>query len=161
MIRKLVFPDFEVLLAVINDGAQAYKGVIPVDRWKEPYMPVEELREELESGVAFFGWEENNEFLGVMGIQPVEDITLIRHAYVRTECQRRGIGSKLLNYLMPLARTSEVLVGTWAAATWAIQFYERFGFVLVSTEEKNRLLRRYWNIPERLVETSVVLRCKK
>jgi GNAT superfamily N-acetyltransferase len=161
MIRKLTPSDLNDLLNVVNDGAQAYKGVIPVERWKEPYMPAEELREELESGVAFFGWEEDDALLGVMGIQPVEDITLIRHAYVRTEYQRRGIGSKLLNYLMPRARTAEVLVGTWAAATWAIPFYERFGFVLVSTEEKNRLLRRYWNIPDRQVETSVVLRCKK
>lgn len=161
MIRKLTPSDFNDLLTVVNDGAQAYKGVIPADRWKEPYMPADELRKEIEAGVDFFGWDENGALLGVMGIQPLDDTTLIRHAYVRTAYQRRGIGSKLIDHLMPLAPTSGILVGTWAAATWAIRFYERFGFVLVSTEEKNKLLRRYWNIPERQVETSVVLRLNR
>ena len=161
MIRKLLASDLNELLSVINDGAQAYKGVIPPDRWKEPYMSAEELKEELEAGVAFFGWEENDELLGVMGIQPVEDTTLIRHAYVRTEHQRKRIGSRLFEHLMPLAPTPEILVGTWAAATWAVRFYERFDFTLVSPEEKDTLLRRYWNIPERQVETSVVLRLSR
>lgn len=158
MIRKLVLSDFDTLLDIINDSAHAYKGVIPADRWNEPYMSAEELTEEIEAGVSFFGWEERGTLLGVMGIQPVVDTTLIRHAYVCTNHQRRGIGSRLLDYLLQLAQTSEILVGTWADATWAIQFYERFGFTLVSPVEKDRLLRKYWNIPERQVETSVVLR---
>jgi GNAT superfamily N-acetyltransferase len=159
MIRKLTPSDLNDLLNVVNDGAQAYKGVIPADRWKEPYMSADELRAELEEGVIFFGWEEDDgTVLGAMGIQHFLDTTLIRHAYVHTEYQRRGIGSKLFEHLLFLARTPEILVGTWAAATWAIRFYERFGFVLVSPTEKDRLLRRYWNIPERQVETSVVLR---
>jgi len=161
MIRKLLPSDFNALLSVINDGAQAYKGIIPADRWKEPYMSAEELKEELEAGVSFFGWEEADTLLGVMGIQPVEDTTLIRHAYVRTEYQRRGIGRRLLEHLMRHAKTSEILVGTWADAPWAIRFYENYRFTLVSPEEKDRLLRRYWNIPERQVETSVVLRFKR
>jgi len=161
MIRKLVLTDFDAILGVINDGARAYQGIIPTDRWKDPYMSADELAEELESGVTFFGWEENDILLGVMGIQPVQDTTLIRHAYVRTQYQRRGIGSKLLEHLLRLTKTSEILVGTWAAATWAIRFYEKYGFTLVSAEEKDKLLRRYWTIPERQVETSVVLKLSK
>jgi GNAT superfamily N-acetyltransferase len=161
MIRKLLPSDFDALLSVINDGAHAYKGVIPADRWKEPYMSAEELKEELEGGVSFFGWEEDGALRGVMGIQPVRDTTLIRHAYVRTEYQRRGFGRELLEYLMRLAQTAEILVGTWADATWAIRFYEHYGFTLVSPKEKDRLLQRYWDIPERQVETSVVLRLRR
>ena len=157
LIRDLLPSDFNAILGVINDAAQAYKGVIPSDRWKEPYMSAEELNEEIEAGVKFFGWVED-ELLGVMGIQPIEDTTLIRHAYVFTKCQGRGISTRLLEHLISLAKTSEILVGTWADATWAIQFYEKHGFKLVSREEKDRLLRTYWNIPERQVETSVVLR---
>ena len=161
MIRKLVLTDFDAILGVINDGARAYQGIIPTDRWKDPYMSADELAEELESGVTFFGWEENDILLGVMGIQPVQDTTLIRHAYVRTQYQRRGIGSKLLEHLLRLTKTSEILVGTWAAATWVVRFYEKYGFALVSAEEKDKLLRRYWTIPERQVETSVVLKLSK
>jgi GNAT superfamily N-acetyltransferase len=161
MIRKLLPSEIDRILGVINDGAQAYKGIIPADRWKEPYMSADELKEDLKAGLTFFGWEENDVVLGVMGIQPVEDTTLIRHAYVRTEYQRRGIGSRLLEHLLQRAKTPEILVGTWAAATWAIRFYEMYGFTLVSPEEKDRLLRRYWSIPERQVETSVVLRLNK
>jgi len=149
------------MLNVINDAAQAYKGVIPEDRWKEPYMPTEELRKEIESGVEFYGWKEDNVLVAVMGIQLVNDVTLIRHAYVLTDHQRRGIGENLLKYLLSLARTSEVLVGTWEAAYWAVRFYEKHGFRLVSKEEKDRLLRKYWNIPERQIETSVVLKLKE
>jgi GNAT superfamily N-acetyltransferase len=145
----------------VNDAAQAYKGAIPEDRWKEPYMPTEELRREIESGVEFYGWTENNALVAVMGIQPVNDVTLIRHAYVATSRQRRGIGKKLLNHLIKLAGTSEILVGTWEAAYWAISFYEKHGFKLVPKEEKNMLLKKYWNIPERQIETSVVLELKK
>jgi len=148
-------------LHVVNDAAEAYRGVIPEDRWKKPYMSAEELREEIESGVEFYGWMEDNVLVAVMGIQLVNDVTLIRHAYVLTNRQRRGIGEKLLKYLLSLARNSEVLVGTWEAAYWAIRFYEKHGFRLVTREEKDRLLREYWNIPERQIETSVVLELKK
>lgn len=158
MIRSLLPSDFDTILKVINDAAQVYKGVIPDDRWKEPYMPAEELREEIEAGVWFFGWVEGGHLLGVTGIQALKGTTLIRHAYVLPECQRRGIGTKLLEHLLGLAETSEILVGTWTDATWAIRFYEKHGFKLVSSREKDRLLRTYWNIPERQIETSVVLR---
>jgi GNAT superfamily N-acetyltransferase len=161
MIRRLPLAELDSILHVVNDAAQAYKGVIPEDRWKEPYMPTEELRNEIESGVEFYGWLENNALIGVMGIQLVNDVTLIRHAYVLTDHQRRGIGEKLLNYLLGLARTCEVLVGTWEAAYWAVRFYAKHGFKLVSKEEKERLLRKYWNIPERQIETSVVLKLQK
>jgi ribosomal protein S18 acetylase RimI-like enzyme len=158
MIRKLFPSDFDGILTVVNDAAQAFKGVIPADRWKEPYMPAEELRQEVEDGVEFCGWTEKGVLIGVMGIQQVRDVTLIRHAYVLTSYQRAGIGEKLLNCLLSLARTSDVLVGTWETAWWAIRFYEKHGFRLVSEEEKNRLLREYWGIPERQVDTSVVLK---
>jgi len=158
MIRKLASSDCNAIFRIINDAAQAYKGIIPADRWKEPYMPMDELKEEVETGVRFFGWEEDNKLVGVMGFQPIRDTTLIRHAYVLTKYQRRGIGRKLLLYLMTLATTPEILVGTWEDATWAIQFYEKYGFTLVSPKEKDRLLRTYWNIPERQIETSVVLK---
>jgi GNAT superfamily N-acetyltransferase len=161
MICKLSPSKFDSMLNVVNDSAQAYKGVIPADRWKEPYMLAEELRKEIESGVEFYGWMENDALVAVMGIQLVNDVTLIRHSYVCAGHQRRGIGEKLLEHLLSLARTSEVLVGTWKAAYWAIRFYEKHGFRLVSKEEKDRLLRKYWDIPERQVETSVVLKLKK
>jgi len=161
MIRKLSPSNFDPILKVINDAAQAYKGVIPDDLWKEPYMSSEELRHEIDSGVEFYGWFENDVLLGVMGIQFVGDVTLIRHAYVLPEHQRRGIGSKLLRHLISLAKTSEILVGTWANATWAIRFYEKHGFKLVPPEEKDKLLRTYWNIPEKQIEASVVLRLRK
>jgi GNAT superfamily N-acetyltransferase len=148
-------------LRIVNDAAQAYKEVIPRDRWKEPYMPASELKKEIEEGVEFYGWKENHQLVGVMGIQRMNDVTLIRHAYVIRNRQRRGIGEKLLKHLLALAQTSEVLVGTWEAADWAIRFYEKHGFTLVSKEEKDRLLREYWKIPERQTETSVVLRLQK
>ena len=158
MICSLLPSDFDAILKVINDAAQAYKGVIPDDRWKEPYMSAEELKEEIEAGVRFFGWVEGGHLLGVTGIQALQDTTLIRHAYVLPGYQRQGIGTKLLEYLIGLAETLEILVGTWVDATWAIRFYEKRGFKLVSSREKDRLLRTYWNIPERQIETSVVLR---
>jgi GNAT superfamily N-acetyltransferase len=158
MIRSLLPSDFDAILEVINDAAQAYKGVIPDDRWKEPYMSAEELKEEIEAGVRFYGWVEGGDLLGVAGIQALEDTTLIRHAYVLPRYQRKGIGKKLLEYLLGLTETPQVLVGTWADATWAIRFYEKHGFELVSSGEKDRLLRKYWNIPDRQIETSVVLR---
>jgi GNAT superfamily N-acetyltransferase len=161
MICKLLLSDSDSILKVVNDAAQAYKDVIPSDRWKDPYMSSEELKKELESGVEFYGWEENDTLLGVMGIQPVKDTTLIRHSYVLTKHQRKGIGEKLLNHIKNLAKTSEILVGTWQDATWAVRFYEKHGFKLVSSKEKDKLLRKHWNIPDRQIETSVVLKLKK
>jgi len=149
------------MLEVINDAAQVYKGVIPDDRWKEPYMSAKELGDEIDSGVDFFGLEEEGRIIGVMGIQELREVTLIRHTYVLTEHQRKGVGSKLLQYLIDLAEGPEILVGTWKAGSWAIQFYEAYGFTLVSSYEKDSLLREYWNIPERQIETSVVLRFKR
>jgi N-acetylglutamate synthase-like GNAT family acetyltransferase len=156
MIQKCLENDFEMILAIINDAAHAYQGVIPADRWHEPYMSKEELRREIERGVEFWKYEDQGEALGVMGLQNIQDVTLIRHAYVRTTFCRRGIGSQLLQFLRNQT-AKPLLVGTWAAATWAISFYQRHGFTLVSREEKNRLLKKYWAIPERQIETSVVL----
>ncbi|MFX0204539.1 MAG: GNAT family N-acetyltransferase [Candidatus Hodarchaeota archaeon] len=147
-----------IILRIINNAAQAYKGVIPNDRWKEPYMSEKELNEEIEAGIRFFGWKEDVNVVSVMGIQPVKNTTLIRHSYVLPKYQRRGIGGKLLTYLMELVKTKDILVGTWAAAIWAIRFYEKHGFKLVTPKEKENLLRTYWNIPERQIETSVVLK---
>ena len=161
MIRKLQPVEFNSVLHIVNDAAEAYRGVIPEDRWKEPYMSAEELREEIEGGVEFYGWMEDDVLVAVMGTQRVNGVTLIRHAYVLKSLQRRGIGEKLLKHLLSLARTTDVLVGTWEAADWAIRFYEKHCFKLVSKEEKCRLLRKYWNIPERQVETSVVLKLTK
>jgi GNAT superfamily N-acetyltransferase len=161
MMSRLHTTKFNSILHIVNDAAEAYRGVIPEDMWKEPYMSAEELREEIESGVEFYGWVEDKVLVAVMGIQLINNVTLIRHAYVLTNSQRRGIGEKLLKYLLSLARTSEVFVGTWEAAYWAIRFYEKHGFRLVTREEKDRLLRKYWNIPERQIETSVVLELKK
>jgi GNAT superfamily N-acetyltransferase len=156
IIRRCLDDDFESIYAIINDAAQAYKGVIPVDCWKEPYMSREELRHEVDHGVVFWGYEEDSKLVGVMGFQHVGDVTLIRHAYVRTARQNRGIGTRLLSHLRGLT-SQPVLVGTWANASWAIRFYEKHRFRLVSAEEKDRLLRKYWLISERQIETSVVL----
>jgi N-acetylglutamate synthase-like GNAT family acetyltransferase len=156
MIRRSKANDFELIWAIINDGARAYKGIIPEDRWTDPYMSREHLHHEIDDGVAFWVYEEAGELTAVMGIQDVDDVTLIRHAYVRTSGERRGIGAQLLAHLRKLA-TAPLLIGTWAAATWAIHFYEKHGFKLLSAAEKDRLLKKYWNIPERQAETSVVL----
>jgi GNAT superfamily N-acetyltransferase len=156
MIRPCEARDFELLYEIINDGAQAYKGIIPEDRWKEPYMSTNELQHEMDEGVVFWGYEENQILVGVMGHQPVQDVTLIRHAYVRTAGQRRGIGAQLLSHMLELT-SGPVLIGTWADAVWAIRFYEKHGFRMVRSEQKDQLLRRYWTIPERQMETSVVL----
>ena len=160
MIYRLATDDIQAILIVVNNAA-AYKGKIPDDVWKEPYMPAEELKEEIRSGVQFYGWKENNALIVVMGIQAVDDVTLIRHAYALTARQRKGLGQRLLRHLLGLAVTRQVYVGTWEAASWAIKFYEKNGFELVSTVEKDRLLRKYWKIPERQVETSVVLQLKR
>jgi GNAT superfamily N-acetyltransferase len=144
------------ILAIVNPAAEAYRGVIPADRWHEPYMPAEELDSEIQAGVAFWGYEDAGELLGIMGIQPVRDVHLIRHAYVAPAAQRRGVGGALLEHLLE-STEGPILVGTWGAATWAIDFYRRHGFEQVTPERKNELLREYWDIPERQVETSVVL----
>jgi GNAT superfamily N-acetyltransferase len=144
------------ILMIVNEAAQAYRAAIPVDRWHEPYMPSEELDQELADGVNFWGYEVDGYLVGVMGIQNVRDVDLVRHAYVLTGQQGRGVGSALIEHLQKVA-TRPMLVGTWADATWAIRFYERHGFGLVSAAQKDRLLREYWSIPERQIETSVVL----
>lgn len=148
--------DIPAMFAVINDAARAYRGHVPEDCLHEPYMSEAELRGEIAAGVRFFGWFEDGELLGVMGIQDVQDVTLIRHAYVATRARRGGIGGKLLRHLLALT-DRPVLVGTWRAATWAIDFYARHGFRLVDAAEKTALLRKYWTISERQNETSVVL----
>jgi GNAT superfamily N-acetyltransferase len=156
MIRRCDDDDFEAIFAIVNDAATAYQDVIPADRWSEPYMPREELRGEIGAGVLFWGYEEDGALAGVMGVQHVRDVTLIRHAYVRTESQRRGIGIALLASLHARA-DRPVLIGTWADARWAIRFYEKHGFRLVAPEVKDRLLREYWTVDEGQIETSVVL----
>jgi len=156
MIRQCDNSEVELIYSIINDAAEVYRGVIPGDRWKEPYMSKDELQHEIDQGVVFWGYEQDGELVGVMGIQHLQDVTLIRHAYVRAAKQNQGIGGKLLSSLRQQA-TRPLLVGTWADALWAIRFYENYGFQLVSWEEKERLLRKYWSIPERQVETSVVL----
>jgi GNAT superfamily N-acetyltransferase len=156
MIRPCTDADLAALDAIINDAAQAYRGAIPPDCWHEPYMTRSALLAEIAAGVAFSGWEESGGLVGVMGIQRVRDATLIRHAYVRSASQGRGVGSALLDSLV--ARTGgQLLVGTWAAAEWAVRFYERHGFRLVPREEKDRLLQTYWSIPARQQDASVVL----
>jgi GNAT superfamily N-acetyltransferase len=156
MIRRCDDRDLEVIWAIINDGAQAYRGIIPVDRWTEPYMSREKLRHEIAQGVVFWGYWEADMLIGVMGLQQLQDVTLVRHAYVRSGWQKRGIGRQLLSHLRELTQGS-MLVGTWADAAWAIRFYEKNGFRLVGSQEKERLLRKYWTVPERQIETSVVL----
>ena len=160
MIRRCDDRDFDLIWTIVNDGAQAYKGIIPADRWTDPYMSREQLRHEISEGVVFWGYEDAGSLLGVMGIQAVQDVTLIRHAYVRTTNQKRGIGAFLLSHLRELAGTP-VLIGTWTDAVWAIRFYERHGFQLVGPQEKDQLLKRYWTVPERQIETSVVFADQK
>jgi GNAT superfamily N-acetyltransferase len=148
--------DRATILAIINAAAEAYRGVIPADRWHEPYMSREELDREIAAGVAFWGYEENGRLIGVMGIQSVRDVDLIRHAYILPNSQRRGIGGALLEHLRQLSRR-RILVGTWEAADWAIRFYRRHGFELVAPARKTALLKAYWDIPDRQIEVSVVL----
>jgi GNAT superfamily N-acetyltransferase len=148
--------DFEEILAIINDAASAYKDVIPADRWHEPYMSGQELQSQIDDGVQFWCYRENSKIVGVMGIQDKPDVTLIRHAYVRTISRNKGIGGKLLNRLSELA-TKPILIGTWADAIWAINFYQKRAFNLLSHEDGRRLLQKYWSIPARQIDTSVVL----
>jgi GNAT superfamily N-acetyltransferase len=154
VIKKLSRRDTNNIYAVINLAAKAYRDVIPGDCYHEPYMPREELQNEM-GQMAFFGWEEASKLIGVMGFQPVEDVTLIRHAYVLPGQQRKGIGTILLNHLRQKTATRQLLVGTWKDASWAIKFYQKHGFVLMP--DKDKLLARYWDIPARQIETSVVL----
>lgn len=156
MIRPCDSKDFDSIYSIINEAARVYRGVIPEDRWKEPYMSRDELQHEIDEGVIFWGYQEGAELVGVMGIQHVQDVTLIRHAYIRPANQNQGVGGKLLSELRNQTNR-RILIGTWAAAVWAIRFYEKNGFRLVSPREKDRLLKKYWSIPERQVETSVVL----
>ena len=156
MIRACTDSDFDTIHAIINDAAEAYRGVIPADCWHEPYMSREALAGEIERGVRFWGWEQDGELIGVMGIQDVKDVTLIRHAYVLTTRRRGGIGARLLAHLRALTRRP-LLIGTWAAAGWAIRFYEKNGFLVADDRQKDDLLSRYWSIPDRQRETSVVL----
>jgi N-acetylglutamate synthase-like GNAT family acetyltransferase len=155
-IRRCREDEHRVISEIINKAAEAYRGVIPADRWHDPYMSLPELDSEISAGVAFWAYESEGEVIGVMGIQPVRDVDLIRHAYVRPGGQRRGIGAALIGHIRSLS-SRQMLVGTWAVATWAIAFYQRSGFALVTPEEKTALLKSYWTIPERQIETSVVL----
>lgn len=156
MIRLCNPMDTEAIYHIINDAASAYKGVIPADRYHEPYMTMIELQNEINDGVRFWGYEQDDQLIGIMGLQDKGDVSLIRHAYVRTNLRKSGIGTKLLSHL--LARTTNpILIGTWDAAEWAKAFYIKNGFKLVSSEDKRKLLHTYWNVPERQVETSVVL----
>jgi hypothetical protein len=154
MIRRCDDRDFELIWAIINDGAQAYKGIIPADRWTEPYMSREELQHQIADGVVFWGYEDTDTLVAVMGLQQLQDVTLIRHAMFAPAA--RSAGSERSCCLICRA-AGPVLIGTWADAAWAIRFYQRYGFQLVDTQEKDRLLRKYWTIPDRQMETSVVL----
>lgn len=156
VIRKSKAEDFEAMLAIVNDAAQAYREVIPRDRWHEPYMSADELAKQIADGVVFWVAEDQETLLGVMGIQDKGDVALLRHAYIATTLQRKGVGTRLLRHVESLS-DKPILIGTWADASWAIEFYRRNGFTLLPTTDKDRLLRTYWSIPLRQIETSVVL----
>jgi N-acetylglutamate synthase-like GNAT family acetyltransferase len=155
-IRRSNDADFSAILAIINDAAQAYRGVIPADRWHDPYMSAEALATEIDNGIVFWIAEADGRLTGVMGMQDKGDVVLVRHAYVAPGTQRAGVGTTLLRHVEAVV-DKPILIGTWAAASWAIEFYERNGFTLLMNDEKDRLLRTYWSIPERQIETSVVL----
>jgi GNAT superfamily N-acetyltransferase len=156
LIRVCTKADLVAMRRIINDSARAYLGIIPADRWKEPYMDMDELCSEIRDGVVFYGYEEGHALLGVMGLQDKGKLCLIRHAYVATSSRRKGIGARLLDHLRGLT-AKPLLMGTWEDARWAVTFYQKHGFRLLERDEKNRMLRAYWSIPERQVETSVVL----
>jgi GNAT superfamily N-acetyltransferase len=160
LIRKNVEADLAAMVAIVNDAAQAYRGVIPADRWHEPYMPMDELVEEIAAGVVFWVAEEEGRLLAVMGIQDKGAVALVRHAYTAPNLQRKGVGTRLLRHVQGLT-DKPVLIGTWAAASWAIEFYRRNGFAVVPSSHKDRLLLTYWSIPARQMETSVVLADKR
>ena len=154
MIRQCRAGDIKKIYFIINEAAKAYEGVIPADCYHQPYMGTVDLEHEMKR-MDFFGWEANGELVGVMGFEPIKDVSLIRHAYVLSPWQRQGIGSKLLNHLKAMVATPRLLVGTWADVYWAIRFYQKHGFSLLP--DKDELLRTYWDIPQRQIETSVVL----
>ncbi|HEY2064347.1 MAG TPA: GNAT family N-acetyltransferase [Gemmatimonadaceae bacterium] len=156
VIRQSLAGDFTDVLTIINDAAGAYRGAIPADRWHEPYMPADELASEIACGVVFWVAVQDGRVAGVMGMQDKGDVALVRHAYVASSTQRSGVGTRLLHHVRALTE-KPILIGTWAAASWAIEFYERNGFTVVPRDEKERLLRTYWSIPARQIETSVVL----
>ncbi len=159
-IIELHSTDKPAILSVINDAVCAHKGDIPSDEWKEPYMSAEELDKEQAAGVQFYGLRKDGELVGVAGIQPMDSVALIRHVYVRADYQRQGVGGALLQHLLTLTHASEVLVGTYKDATWAVRFYTQHGFEHVSQEDSSRLLDKYWDIPQRQMEQSVVLRLR-
>jgi N-acetylglutamate synthase-like GNAT family acetyltransferase len=157
VIRRSTHADFDAILSIINDAAKAYRGVIPADRWHDPYMAADELAREIDTGgIAFWIGEQDGRVIGVMGIQDKGDVALVRHAYVASGTQRSGVGTRLLRHVERLV-DKPILIGTWTAAAWAIDFYRRNGFATLPDEEKNQLLRKYWSIPDRQIETSVVL----
>ena len=156
MIAPCAESDFASVNAIINEAARIYEGVIPADRWHDPYMPMDEMRAEIASGVLFYGYARDGNLVAVMGMQNVQDVTLVRHAYVLTKFQGQGLGRHLLEHLKTLS-TRPILIGAWKAATWAIAFYEKNGFRLVGEEEKDRLLKTYWSVSQRQIEESVVL----
>ena len=156
LIRKIREADLDATLVIVNEAAQAYRGVIPADRWREPYMPADELEREIADGVIFWVAEEDGRLLAVMGIQDKGEVALVRHAYVAPTVQRKGVGTSLLRHVQGLT-DKPVLIGTWADASWAIEFYRRNGFTVIPKKHKDSLLRRYWSIPARQIETSVVL----
>ena len=156
LIRSSAEEDFGAILTIVNDAALAYRGVIPADRWHEPYMSADELRSEIDEGVVFWVAEQEGNLAGVMGIQDKGDVALVRHAYVAPTTQRSGVGTTLLRHVESLV-DKPILIGTWAAASWAVEFYRRNGYAVVTSSEKDRLLRTYWSIPARQIETSLVL----
>lgn len=156
MIRRCADEELKEIFEIINDAATAYKGVIPADCWHEPYMSLEQLKWEIGDGVCFWGIADENGLIGVMGIQDKGEVTLIRHAYVRTGKRNQGIGTRLLRYLETTTE-KPILIGTWTDAVWAVEFYKKNGYRLLPTDEKNALLKRYWTISPRQIETSVVL----
>jgi N-acetylglutamate synthase-like GNAT family acetyltransferase len=158
VIRECQTTDFNRIYLIVNEAAKAYDGAIPPDCYHQPYMPVSELQREMRR-MTFFGWEEAQILIGVMALEPVKDVTLIRHAYVLPDWQSRGIGSKLLGHILRNSVTSRILVGTWANATWAVGFYKKHGFSMLP--DKDKLLKKYWDIPQRQIETSVVLGIEK
>ena len=157
MISKYKKSDTSKILHVINDASLRYKGVIPDDCWHEPYMSKHELIDEFNDEVRMYGYHDNNKLIGVIGIQEVQDIILIRHAYTLTSYQNKGTGSAMLKYLLKKSQNSRLLVGTWKNATWAIRFYEKFGFVVHAKEQSTLLLKKYWKIPSKQIKNSVVL----
>ena len=159
ILKSNIKKDFNSIYKIINEAAFAYKGIIPKDRWKEPYISKEELKIQINEGVEFWNYQNDNEIIGVMGIQFENKVTLIRHAYIKTFFQQKGIGSKLLIHLIEMVKTP-VLIGTWADASWAINFYKKHGFKVLSNEQKNNLLNTYWKVPERQMQTSVILASK-